>query len=48
VVTSSIEQLITAHARGAKVGLCGQRTSDDLDYARLLVRAGIDSTSVLP
>jgi pyruvate,water dikinase len=48
-VTTSIEQLIKrAHAKGAKVGLCGQRPSDDPDYARLLVRAGIDSISVAP
>jgi pyruvate,water dikinase len=30
------------------VGLCGQRPSDDPDYARLLVAAGIDSISVAP
>jgi len=48
-VIASIEQLITvAHAKGVKVGLCGQRPSDDPDYARLLVRAGIDSISVTP
>jgi pyruvate, water dikinase len=48
-VTTSVEQLIkAAHAKGAKVGLCGQRPSDDPDYARLLVRAGIDSISVAP
>jgi pyruvate,water dikinase len=48
-VTTSIQQLIqSAHAKGAKVGLCGQRPSDDPDYARLLVRAGIDSISVAP
>jgi pyruvate,water dikinase len=48
-VIASIEQLITAaHAKGVKVGLCGQRPSDDPDYARLLVRAGIDSISVAP
>src|SRR5690606_31055764 len=48
-VVDSIEQLIrVAHAKGVKVGLCGQRPSDDPDYARLLVRAGIDSISVTP
>jgi pyruvate, water dikinase len=48
-VITSIEHLIkAAHAKGAKVGLCGQRPSDDPDYARLLVRAGIDSISVAP
>jgi pyruvate,water dikinase len=33
---------------GRKVGLCGQRPSDDPEYARFLVRAGIDSISVTP
>ena len=48
-VTRSIEHLIgSAHARHRKVGLCGQRPSDDPDFARLLVRAGIDSMSVTP
>jgi pyruvate,water dikinase len=37
-----------AHAAGAKVGLCGQAPSDDPDFARLLVEAGIDSISVSP
>ncbi|MCO5995583.1 phosphoenolpyruvate synthase [Actinoallomurus rhizosphaericola] len=48
-VTRSIQQLIaTAHAEHCKVGLCGQRPSDDPDFARILVRAGIDSISVTP
>ncbi|HEX5540766.1 MAG TPA: phosphoenolpyruvate synthase [Micromonospora sp.] len=48
-VTDSISSLIeTGHAKGRKVGLCGQRPSDDPDYARLLVRSGIDSISVTP
>jgi pyruvate,water dikinase len=48
-VVRSIESLIgDAHAEGRKVGLCGQRPSDDPDYARLLVRAGVDSISVTP
>jgi pyruvate,water dikinase len=48
-VTQSIRHLITtAHAMGRKVGLCGQRPSDDPEYARFLVRAGIDSISVTP
>jgi pyruvate,water dikinase len=48
-VTRSIEHLIdVAHAKGRKVGLCGQRPSDDPDFARFLVGAGIDSTSVTP
>ncbi|HEX5597887.1 MAG TPA: phosphoenolpyruvate synthase [Micromonosporaceae bacterium] len=48
-VTDSIMSMIrTGHAKGRKVGLCGQRPSDDPDFARLLVRAGIDSISVTP
>jgi pyruvate, water dikinase len=44
-----IETLIArAHAAGAKVGLCGQAPSNDPAFARLLVRAGIDSISVTP
>ncbi|MFI7644048.1 phosphoenolpyruvate synthase [Nonomuraea sp. NPDC049400] len=48
-VTRSIRHLIsTAHAHGCKVGLCGQRPSDDPNFARFLVDAGIDSISVTP
>jgi pyruvate, water dikinase len=48
-VVASIERLIdAAHAHDRKVGLCGQRPSDDPDFAGLLVRAGIDSISVSP
>ena len=48
-VTSSIASVIAAaHDHGRKVGLCGQRPSDDPEFARLLVRAGIDSISVAP
>lgn len=48
-VTTSVESLITsAHAKDRKVGLCGQRPSDDPEFARFLVRAGIDSMSVTP
>ena len=44
-----IEALIErAHAAGAKVGLCGQAPSNDPAFAKLLVRAGIDSISVTP
>ncbi len=44
-----IETVIAkAHAAGAKVGLCGQRPSNDPAFARLLVEAGIDSISVTP
>lgn len=48
-VTRSVEHLISAaHACGRKVGLCGQRPSDDPNFARFLVQAGIDSISVTP
>ncbi|MFF3595409.1 phosphoenolpyruvate synthase [Kitasatospora indigofera] len=48
-VTRSIEALIaTAHAAGRTVGLCGQRPSNDPDFTRFLVDAGIDSVSVVP
>ncbi|GAA1909083.1 phosphoenolpyruvate synthase [Streptomyces sodiiphilus] len=48
-VTRSIESLIgAAHAKGRKTGLCGQRPSDDPEFARFLVEAGIDSLSVTP
>jgi pyruvate, water dikinase len=48
-VTRSIDALITAaHTADRKVGLCGQRPSDDPDFARLLVNFGIDSISVTP
>ena len=48
-VTTSVENLIdSAHRKDRKVGLCGQRPSDDPDFARFLVRAGIDSISVTP
>jgi pyruvate, water dikinase len=48
-VTKSVEKMIaSAHAKHRKVGLCGQRPSDDPDFARFLVSAGIDSISVTP
>jgi len=44
-----IEHAITeAHLAGAKIGLCGQAPSDHPDFARFLVRCGIDSVSVSP
>jgi pyruvate,water dikinase len=38
----------TAHDHDRKVGLCGQKPSDDASFARFLVQAGIDSISVTP
>ncbi|MDQ3849267.1 MAG: phosphoenolpyruvate synthase [Actinomycetota bacterium] len=44
-----IAQLIqTAHEHERKVGLCGQKPSDDPSFARFLVESGIDSISVTP
>ncbi len=44
-----IESLITrAHKACANFGLCGQAPSNDPAFARLLVKAGIDSISDTP
>ncbi|MHA3978306.1 phosphoenolpyruvate synthase [Halovulum sp. GXIMD14794] len=44
-----IETVIAkARAAGSRVGLCGQAPSNDPEFARLLVAAGIDSISVTP
>ncbi len=44
-----IEHVVAeAHKAGAKVGFCGQAPSNDPEYARRLVAAGIDSVSVTP
>ncbi len=44
-----IESIIKrAHAKGCKVGLCGQAPSNDPAFARHLVEWGIDSISVTP
>ncbi len=48
-VTTAIRSLIErAHAKGCKVGICGQAPSDHQDFAELLVEAGIDSLSLNP
>lgn len=48
-VLVSIQNVIDkAHRAGRKIGLCGQAPSDKPEFARLLVRAGIDSVSVTP
>ncbi len=44
-----IDRVISAaHAAGAKIGLCGQAPSDRPEFARFLVKCGIDSISVSP
>jgi pyruvate, water dikinase len=44
-----ITQVITAaHMVGRKIGICGQAPSDYPEFARFLVRAGIDSISLNP
>jgi len=40
--------ILRAHEAGRKIGLCGQAPSNDPDFARLLVSAGIDTISVTP
>ncbi|MCX6107003.1 MAG: phosphoenolpyruvate synthase [Proteobacteria bacterium] len=48
-VTSMIETVIEkAHAKGRKVGICGQAPSDYPEFASMLVRFGIDSISLSP
>lgn len=48
-VTLLIRHLIrTAHQNNIPVGLCGQAPSDYPDFARFLVRSGIDSISFNP
>ena len=48
-VTWLIAEVIRrAHAVGRKVGLCGQAPSDRPEFARFLVRCGIDSISLNP
>jgi pyruvate, water dikinase len=37
-----------AHAKGRKVGLCGQAPSDHPEYAEFLAAVGLDSVSVTP
>lgn len=44
-----IKRLIEeAKNTGSKVGICGQAPSDHPEFARFLVKAGIDSISVTP
>ena len=48
-VEAAIAMLLdSARKTGTKTGLCGQRPSDDPDFAAFLVEQGIDSISVTP
>lgn len=48
-VRQMIRELIrVAHECGCKVGICGQAPSDKPEFARFLVREGIDSISLIP
>ena len=48
-VKRMIRQIIkTAHKYGKKVGICGQAPSDFPEFARFLVKEGIDSMSLNP
>lgn len=48
-VKSLISQVIkVAKKQGRKIGICGQAPSDFPDFARFLVREGIDSISLIP
>ena len=48
-VKTAITQVIEkAHAKGCKVGICGQAPSDYPDFAQFLVESGIDSISLNP
>jgi len=48
-VKTMIAQVIaTCHARGRKIGICGQAPSDYPDFAQFLVQQGIDSISLNP
>jgi pyruvate,water dikinase len=40
--------ILGAHAGGRKIGICGQAPSDHPDFAKHLVRWGIDSISLNP
>ena len=42
------EAISRAKAAGRKIGLCGQAPSNDPEFAKLLVEAGIDTISVTP
>lgn len=48
VKTEISRLIIAAHKKKRKVGLCGQAPSDHPEFARFLVKSGIDSISVNP
>jgi pyruvate,water dikinase len=48
VRTLIAEMVSKAHAKGLKVGLCGQAPSDRPEFAGFLAGLGIDSISVTP
>jgi pyruvate,water dikinase len=48
VMTAIADLLSKARKSGAHTGICGQAPSDHPDFARFLVRNGIDSISVSP
>jgi pyruvate,water dikinase len=37
-----------AHRKGKKIGICGQRPSDDHDFVKFLIKNKIDSISLNP
>ncbi len=43
-----VSVIATAHAKGRKIGICGQAPSDYPDFAQFLVEQGIDSISLTP
>lgn len=48
-VKTMIQDVIKkAHKKKCKVGICGQAPSDHPEFAQFLVKAGIDSISVIP
>ncbi len=48
-VKTMIAQVIaTCHAKGRKIGICGQAPSDSIEFARFLVEQKIDSISLNP
>jgi pyruvate, water dikinase len=48
VLTMIADVIGRAHAAGRKIGICGQAPSDYPEFARFLVRQGIDSISLNP